>query len=101
MGIYRKSAWAPHSPRVSGTGEGGGWDTASRIKASVSQKYDEATGATSGILDGSNSIAGSRVSVMVLSLCGPAKMEAYNRKQRGLEIPAHVVGRESQGCHSV
>lgn len=101
MGIYRKSAWAPHSPRVSGTGEGGGWDTASHIKASVSQKYDESTRATNGILGGRNSIAGSRISVMVLSLCGPAKMEAHNPKQRDLEIPAHVVGRESSGCHSV
>lgn len=84
----------PHAPAppITGTGEGGGWDTASCIKASVSQKCDEATRAISGILDGSNSVAGSRIPAMVLSLCGPAKMEAHSLKQRDLEIPAHVVG---------
>lgn len=88
MGIYRKSAWAPTPPPVSGTREGGGWDTASHIKASVSQKYDESTRATSGPLDGSNSIAGSRISVVVLSLVWPQPRRTHTTRNKGTWNPS-------------
>ena len=61
----------------------------------MSQECDQATRAANRILDDSNSTTGSRSPVMLLSLFGPAKMEAHNLGQRDLEIPAHVAGWET------
>lgn len=71
----------------------------------MSQECDKATRAANRILDDSNSTAGSRSPVMLLSLLGPAKMEAHNLEQKGTWKSQHMwrVERPEDmmigGCH--